>query len=109
LSDPETYGKGSFRYNHNRRGVIGCSTAYHLIQSDAGLALAVIEKDPTYQFASISLSLGNIRIQFSLKENIQISQYAMKVLERFYMGSTNRRNSRGQNPGHSDQTADFRT
>jgi len=64
-------------------GIIGCSTAYHLIQSDAGLALAVIEKDPTYQFGSTSLSLGNIRIQFSLKENIQISQYAMKVLERF--------------------------
>ncbi|MEA3360360.1 MAG: FAD-dependent oxidoreductase [Thermodesulfobacteriota bacterium] len=64
-------------------GIMGCSTAYHLINSDNKLKIAVIEMDPTYARASSTLSMANIRIQFSLKENVQISQYAFKILERF--------------------------
>jgi len=45
--------------------------------------VAVVEKDPTYTRASTALSMTNARIQFSLKENIQISQYAFDVLENF--------------------------
>jgi len=64
-------------------GIMGCSTAYHLINSDNKLKIAVIEMDPAYARASSTLSMANIRIQFSLKENVQISQYAFKILERF--------------------------
>ena len=64
-------------------GVIGSSTAYHLMSRDPQLNLAVIEPDPTYTQASSSLSLANVRIQFSLKENIQISQYTLDVLHDF--------------------------
>ena len=64
-------------------GIMGCSTAFYLMSSDSGLQLAVIERDPTYEKASTTLSLANARIQFSLTENIQISQYAFQVLERF--------------------------
>ena len=64
-------------------GVIGSSTAYHLLSRDPQLNLAVIEPDPTYTQASSSLSLANVRIQFSLKENIQISQYTLDVLHDF--------------------------
>jgi len=64
-------------------GVMGCSTAYHLIRTEPGLRVAVIEKDPSYTQASTTLSMANVRIQFSLKENILISKYAMEVLERF--------------------------
>ena len=64
-------------------GIMGCSTAYNLMRRDDKLRVAVIERDPTYQRASTALSWGNIRIHFSLKENIQISQYAMEVLEKF--------------------------
>jgi FAD-dependent oxidoreductase domain-containing protein 1 len=64
-------------------GIMGSSTAYHLINSDNKLKIAVIEMDPTYTRASSTLSMANIRIQFSLKENIEISQYAFQVLERF--------------------------
>ena len=64
-------------------GVMGSSTAYHLVSNDSRLKVAVIEKDPTYQKASSTLSMGNVRIQFSLKENILISLYAFQALERF--------------------------
>ena len=48
-----------------------------------GLKVAVVERDPTYARASTTLSMSNVRIQFSLRENIQISQYAFQVLDRF--------------------------
>jgi glycine/D-amino acid oxidase-like deaminating enzyme len=63
-------------------GVMGSSTAYHLMQSGQ-LNVAVIEKDPTYAKASTPLCIGNVRIQFNLKENVQISQYAFEVMEQF--------------------------
>ncbi len=64
-------------------GIMGCCTAYYLLSTDPAVSVAVIEKDPTYQLASTALSMANIRIQFSLRENILISKYAMEVLERF--------------------------
>ena len=64
-------------------GVMGSSTAYHLMQSGR-LNLAVIEKDPSYTQASTPLCIGNVRIQFNLKENIQISQYAFEVMEEIH-------------------------
>ena len=64
-------------------GVMGCSTAYHLAKIDTTLKLVVVEMDPTYTKASSALSMANVRIQFSLKENIEISQYAFEVIERF--------------------------
>jgi glycine/D-amino acid oxidase-like deaminating enzyme len=64
-------------------GIMGSSTAYYLMSNDAKLKVAVVEMDPTYTRASSALSLANTRIQFSLKQNIQISQYAFEFLERF--------------------------
>lgn len=64
-------------------GIMGSSTAYYLTKMHPGLRVAVVERDPTYARASTTLSMSNVRIQFSLKENIQISQYAFQVLERF--------------------------
>ena len=64
-------------------GIMGSSTAYNLMKADEKLKLAVVEMDTTYAHASTSLSMANIRIQFSLKENIQISQYAFEFLDRF--------------------------
>ncbi|MCP4727497.1 MAG: FAD-binding oxidoreductase [bacterium] len=64
-------------------GAIGSSIACHLIEKDKNLKIAVIEKDPTYEKASSSLSLANIRIQFSLKENILISKYGLEVIKSF--------------------------
>lgn len=63
-------------------GLMGSSTAYHLMVADT-LKVAVIERDPTYARASTPLSIGNVRTQFNLKENVQISQYAYEFLESF--------------------------
>ena len=64
-------------------GIMGSATAYNLIKTDPGLRVAVIERDASYAKASTTLSMANVRIQFSLKENIQISQYTLEVLKRF--------------------------
>ncbi len=64
-------------------GVMGCACAWHLMRSDDKLKVAVVEKDPSYARASSTLSMANIRVQFSLKENIEISLYAFKFFERF--------------------------
>ena len=63
-------------------GVMGSSAAYHMMAAER-LNVAVIEKDPTYAKASTPLSIGNVRTQFNLKENVQISQYACEFMEDF--------------------------
>ena len=64
-------------------GVMGSSVAYHLLRADGALRVAVVERDPTFARASSALSAGNARIQFSLRQNIQISKYTFEVLARF--------------------------
>lgn len=64
-------------------GIMGCSCAYYLIKGEPGLKVAVVEKDATYQHASTTLSLANVRVQFSLKENIEISRYTLEVIKDF--------------------------
>jgi glycine/D-amino acid oxidase-like deaminating enzyme len=64
-------------------GIIGGSTAYNLVNCDNKLKVAVVEMDPTYSLSSTTLSVSNARVQFSLTENIQVSQYALDALERF--------------------------
>ena len=64
-------------------GIMGSASAYYLMKTDHTLKVAVIERDLTYAKASTTLSMANTRIQFSLEQNIAISQYALKTLEQF--------------------------
>ncbi|HNS62677.1 MAG TPA: FAD-binding oxidoreductase, partial [Anaerolineales bacterium] len=64
-------------------GVMGCATAYYLLKFDPRLNVAILEMDLTYEKASTPLSDGNTRIQFNIKENIQMSQYGLEVLKTF--------------------------
>lgn len=64
-------------------GIMGSAIAFNLAKIDNRIRVAVVERDPAYTRASTTLSLSNARIQFSLKENIEMSQYAFTVLERF--------------------------
>jgi len=64
-------------------GVMGCATAHYLLKMDPNLQVAIIEMDPTYTRSSTVLSDGNTRVQFNVKENIQMSLYALEVFERF--------------------------
>ncbi len=64
-------------------GIMGSTTAYYLISADPALKIAVVERDPTYERASTTLSMANVRTQFSLRENVQISQYTIRILKSF--------------------------
>lgn len=58
-------------------GAIGSSIAFFLKQrAQEGLRIAVLERDKTYAHASTTLSVGGLRQQFSLEENILMSLYA---------------------------------
>lgn len=57
-------------------GGVGSSVAYWLKKKARdGLNVVVVEKDSTYQKCSTVLSVGGLRQQFSLPENIQMSLY----------------------------------
>lgn len=64
-------------------GIMGSASAYYLKQADVRLKVAVVEMDPTYARASTTLSLANVRIQFSMEENIRMSQFTFEVLSKF--------------------------
>lgn len=64
-------------------GIMGSATAYYLMTADPALKIAVVERDPSYAKASTALSLSNVRTQFSLKENVQISLYTLQILKTF--------------------------
>ncbi|XP_024871919.1 FAD-dependent oxidoreductase domain-containing protein 1-like, partial [Temnothorax curvispinosus] len=63
-------------------GAIGSSIAYWLKQKiyRDEFNVVVIEKDPTYTKASTTLSVGGLRQQFSLEENILMSLYGAEFL-----------------------------
>lgn len=64
-------------------GIIGSSISYNLMNDGFDGSILVIEKDPTYELASTTLSAGGAREQFSLPENIKISQYSIGIFENF--------------------------
>ena len=64
-------------------GLMGCATAYYLLQADPTMKVAIVEMDPDYTRNSTVLSDGNMRVQFNLRENILISQYGMEKLKTF--------------------------
>uniref|UniRef100_G3U7F7 FAD-dependent oxidoreductase domain-containing protein 1 n=1 Tax=Loxodonta africana TaxID=9785 RepID=G3U7F7_LOXAF len=64
-------------------GVIGLSVAYWLKRLEGrrgAIQVLVVERDHTYSQASTVLSVGGIRQQFSLPENIQLSLFSAGFL-----------------------------
>ncbi|XP_032328267.1 FAD-dependent oxidoreductase domain-containing protein 1 isoform X2 [Camelus ferus] len=64
-------------------GVLGLSVAYWLkrLEKQRGaIKVLVVERDHTYSQASTVLSVGGIRQQFSLPENIQLSLFSVEFL-----------------------------
>ena len=64
-------------------GAMGSATAYYLGRLAGDVSVAVVEKDPTYEYCSTLRSDGNLRIQFNLEENIRMSQYTLELLKSF--------------------------
>ncbi len=64
--------------------VIGSSVAYFLTANpDFTGSVLVVERDPTYRFASTSLSSSSIRTQFSNPINVRISQFGSAFIRDF--------------------------
>lgn len=62
-------------------GIIGSAVAWWLTRQPGYTGrVVVIEKDPTYQFSSTTLSAASIRQQFSTPENIAMSAYGIDFL-----------------------------
>ena len=64
-------------------GIIGSSIAFNLKNDGFDGKIAVIEKDPSYEYSSTALSNAGIREQFSQEVNIKISMYALEILKNF--------------------------
>lgn len=64
-------------------GIIGSSIAYHLAADGRAGQITVIERDDTYAEAATPHSLGGLRQQFSLAENVLMSQYGLKMYGAF--------------------------
>lgn len=56
-------------------GMVGASVAFWLAKARAGLRIAVIERDPSYEFASTTHTNSCIRQQFGTETNIRLSQF----------------------------------
>ncbi|MBL4930158.1 NAD(P)/FAD-dependent oxidoreductase [Fuscibacter oryzae] len=64
--------------------VIGSAVAYFLTANpDFNGSVLVVERDPTYRFASTSLSSSSIRTQFSNPINVKISQFGSAFIKDF--------------------------
>ena len=62
-------------------GAIGSSVACFLAR-DFGVRVTVVERDPSYRYASSALSASSIRQQFSTAINIRISQASLAFYRR---------------------------
>ncbi|XP_014233268.1 FAD-dependent oxidoreductase domain-containing protein 1 [Trichogramma pretiosum] len=70
-------------------GAMGSSIAYWIKKlALRSLNVVVIEKDPTYKQCSTVLSVGGLRQQFSLEENIEMSLFGAEFLRNIndYLG-----------------------
>jgi glycine/D-amino acid oxidase-like deaminating enzyme len=64
-------------------GIVGSSIAYHLARDGRADRVCVVERDPSYEFASTPRSVGGVRQQFSLPENVRMSQYGLGIWRDF--------------------------
>ncbi|MFZ6648953.1 NAD(P)/FAD-dependent oxidoreductase [Undibacterium sp. TJN25] len=64
-------------------GIMGSSVAYFLKRADPAMEVAVIEPDPTYEYASTVRASGGARRLFSCPENIAMSNFSIDFIQRF--------------------------
>ena len=65
-------------------GVVGSAIAYFLARAGRAGRVAVIEPDPTYEFAATPAANGGIRQLFSLPENIRMAQFGLDFYAAFH-------------------------
>lgn len=61
-------------------GIMGASAAWWLTRGPTPPAIAVIERDPSLAQSATMLSAASIRMQFTLAENVRMSQFGWQFL-----------------------------
>ena len=64
-------------------GIMGLATAHFLKRLAPTMEVAVVERDPTYEFCSTPRASGGCRVQFSCPENIRMSRFSIDFIRDF--------------------------